>query len=147
MHSVEQSQDFHVTRRIAALVAPGWRLFATAGLENGAVAVDLSRRTIEIGEGTGQKELVAAAMFSLGYVRQQKSARFAELFGHGLKNWKGTSTDLTRLLAQQGALADRYAFAWAIRAVDAFWPGSDFCSALSNFTRSRAEWERYFSTV
>jgi hypothetical protein len=147
VHSVEQSQDFHVVRRVAALVAPGWRLFATPRLEAGAVALDLTRRTIELGEGTGAVELVAYAMFGLGQIRQQQRVRFNEFFGRGLRGWKGTDEELLNTLANQGVLADRDALGWARRALDAFWPATDFSGALKNCAWQYNDWVRYFSST
>jgi hypothetical protein len=145
--SVEQSQDFHVARRVAAQTAPGWRMFATPRLAPGHYAVDHRNSTIELGEGTEPSQLLAHAMFCVGYLQQERRVRFDLLFGRGLRRWNGTDAQLLNTLAHQGALADRDALAWATRTLAAFWPATDFSNALSRCAWRRPEWLRYFSAT
>ena len=144
MRSVEQSQDFQIARRVAALVAPGWRLLATPLLEPGALAVDLRKRAIELGENSTLVDLLAGAMFGLGHARLQKSARFPELFARGLHKYHDEKILISKL-ATQGALADQYAAQWAARALSAFWPTHDCGAALAAFAWRRTDWTRYFT--
>jgi hypothetical protein len=147
VHSVEQSKEFHVARRIAAVLAPGWRLLATPQLEVEMVAVDLRLRTIEFGEGTGALDLIAGAMFSIGQIRQRDQSHKELFFGRGIRRWAGTDEELIDKLADQGAMVDRSALIWARRVLDAFWPESDFRFALEKCARRYSDWHRYFSAT
>jgi hypothetical protein len=146
MRSVEQAQEFQFARRIAALVAPGWRLLATPVLKPDQLAIDLRKRTIELGEDSKKENLLAGAMFAVGYVRLHNRTRFAELFGRGLEKYSDNqSDDLVAKLAKQGSLADRYASKWANSALVAFWPAMNCDDALRLYASRRQDWVRYFS--
>ena len=146
MRSVEQSQDFQIARRVASLVAPGWRLLATSQLEPNALAIDFRKCSIELGENSEPDVLLASSMYALGHIRLKGSLRFRELFGFDFHT-HSDDKKLIRKLATQGALADRHAVDWARRALAAFWPIRDCSLALRVYAWQKQDWHQYFSTT
>jgi hypothetical protein len=144
LRSVEQCQEFQVARRVASLVAPGWRLLATPFLQSEEIAIDIRKKTIEIGEDTTKEYLLAGAMFAIGHVKLQNKSRFAEFFGNGLEHYSDDNKLISKL-ASQGVLADKQAIEWASTSLAAFWPDLNCSGALYKYGLRRKEWIRYFS--
>jgi hypothetical protein len=145
MHSIEQGQDFHLARRVAAVVAPRWRLLASQRLEVGGLVVDSDKKTVEVGEGTEGEALLAALSFGLGFARLASKGRHPEFFGFGLGKWAGKEAELSVRLKTQCSLAEREAATWAGRLAASLWPHREVGTALRSYAWSRADWRRYFS--
>lgn len=109
--STELTTHFQYARRLARLVAPGYRVFSTDQLRRNECVLDVRRRTIEVGEGTRDFDAVGAVLFQLGHIRLSREKEFADHFG------KLTSTDevdLLERLCKQGTKADKKASKWAL---------------------------------
>jgi hypothetical protein len=110
------------------------------------MAIDLVRKTIELGEDSSKEYLLAGSMFAVGHVRLQYRARFNEFFGRGLHKYTDEEKLISKLSAQ-GVLADTQATSWAADALTSFWPAIDCSNALALYAMKRQEWVRYFSTT
>jgi len=145
--SIEQHQDFHVARRVLRALAPEYRLLATPGIAAGHFAMDQTRKTLEVAEGTPVNEAVAKLLFLMGHIVLVDHATFAPLYGKGLERYKGKEDELISALAELGEQADVTASRWAHRVFLMFWDISSENAEelLEQCKWSRQEWKKYFT--
>jgi len=146
-HSIEMGQDFHLARRLTKAIAPDFRVFATESLEEGQCVLDLTKKTIEVGEGTNSLQAAAAILLQAGHLRLRDRTELSEHFGH-IDQSIGEKRILKRL-AEQGALADKLASGWAIEALTSFWSmePSKAEALLSAYVWNDTEWKSYIQSV
>lgn len=145
--SIEQQQDFHQVRRILRAVAPDFRILATSAIKPGEYALDVQRKTIEVGEGTPIMEAVGCSLFSIGHLLLRNDESFSLFFGNGISDWKKSEGELVDELAEQGVSADQAAYLWAVSTIQAYWQLSedDAKQRIGELRSSKEEWLKYFS--
>lgn len=109
--STELTTHFQYARRLARLVAPGYRVFSTDQLKRNECVLDVRRRTIEVGEGTRDFDAVGAVLFLLGHIRLLSEKEFSDHFG---KFADKNEVTLLQRLTNQGTRADKKASKWAL---------------------------------
>lgn len=143
-YSVEHSNNFHMARRIAKVIAPDFRVFATEELPSGHAVLDLQKKTIEVPESQNDIETVALIVFQLGHLRLSQHEEFAEHFGNiediGAKR-------LISRLAKQGAKADQMAASWAVEVLQGVFAvrQSEAESLIFAQVWDEGEWRDYLS--
>jgi|GEM_PF-4009843 len=145
--SIEQLQDFHQIRRILRAVAPEFRTLATNNLPSGEYALDLKKKTIEIGEGTPIKEAVNLMLFSVGHVLLTSDDKYDLFHGKGIAQWTGSEQDLVENLSELGESADGIAAKWAIDTLQAYWQQTEeqAKAEIDPLRMNKREWQSYFS--
>ena len=145
--SIEQLQDFHQVRRILRAVAPEFRTLATNNLSSGEYALDVTKKTIEIGEGTPIKEAVNLMLFSVGHVLLRSNDKYELLFGKGIAQWSKSEEELIDNLSDLGESADAVAAKWAVDTLQAYWQQSEeeAKAAIDPLRMNKSEWRSYFS--
>lgn len=113
--SIEQSNDFHVVRRLCKALAPEYRLLANIELKPGESVLDVRRKTVEVAENDDLHEALATLFFQIGHIILVPEPTLGLFFGKGLGRYQGTDEMLINDLAKQGARADRIASEWAAR--------------------------------
>ena len=145
--SIEQTNDFHMVRRLARIIAPEYRLFATENLPNDHCVLDVQRKKIEVKESGDTYNTIANVLFALGHVRLQNDPAYHLLFGEGIKAWQLSEEALVDKLARQGSKADKSAAAWAASVFRSYWPNKpDYQNVFDGLVWSFAEWKAYFSS-
>lgn len=146
-HSIEHSNNFHLARRIAKIIAPDFRVFATENLEPGQAVLDLKRKTVEVGESKDELISVAAILFQVGHLRLKDILEFAEHNGN-ISTIAGDKR-LINKMSKQGVAADQLASEWAsqilanVYAVDPY-KAQDL---VSSYSWSEDEWKTYYSRL
>ena len=142
-HSIEQTANFHLVRRIAKVIAPDFRIFATPQIDQDECILDLKRKTIEVGENTIELRAVAAILFQLGQLKIKKLDKFSEHFG---KIIDVPEHRLIRTLAKQGEEVDQLACKWAVTLLMAHWglEESKALSIVSPYIWTESEWITYY---
>lgn len=147
--SVEQTNDFHVVRRILRTLAPEYRILARRDLEAGSSVLDVKRRTVEVGETPDVMQAVSSLLFQIGHLRLSQDAQYDLFFGKGLSRWKGPIDVLIDRLARLGARADRLASQWASSIFQSYWAIDPKISddTMHQHTWRYGEWKEYFSSL
>lgn len=143
-HSVEHTAHFHMARRIAREIAPGFRVLSTPQLSEGQVVLDLRHRTIEIPEGISPLEAVGAILFQVGHVRLRGRPDLQEHFGNAdIKD----EEVLVGLLSRQGAKADLLAANWAQGVFSSNWNIDSKAAAaiIAKYVWLEDEWREYYA--
>ena len=143
-YSIEMGVNFHKVRRLAKIIAPDFRIFATEALRAEDCVLDMTQKTIEVGEKTSEMKAVAAILFQVGHLRLRNDPKFAEHFGKiQIENEK----ILTKRLIKQGVEADKKASEWAIEALVGAW-NLDRAYAqklVESYVWCQQEWADYYS--
>lgn len=145
MQSIEQSNTFHMVRRVAKLIAPDYRVFATLQLQPQDCVLDLAQKTIEVGENTEPLQAAVAVLFQLGHIRLQESPDFAE---HSGKFPEAINeTRLISKLVKQGLKADKLAAQWATEILISTFnvPENNAKALTKSFCWSEEDWKTYYS--
>ena len=143
MNSLELTGPFHTARRIAKMVAPDFRVFATSALSEGEVVLDLKSKTIEISEHTEQQKAIAAVLFQLGHIRLRSHSDLSEHFGNVLDI---NEKRLINKLVRQGLQADGLAAKWASDILCLIFDTTpEQANALvDQFVWTEEEWKSYY---
>ena len=143
-HSIEMGSHFHKARRLAKIVAPDFRIFATENLDPGQCVLDLRAKTIEIGERTRELQAAAAILFQAGHLRLRTEEGFDEHFG---KITIVSEKRLIKRLREQGQEADMRASDWAIEALSSNWniDKVQAKSLIDPYVWDDTEWGSYYS--
>lgn len=146
-HSIEHSNNFHLARRIAKVIAPEFRVFATENLEPGQAVLDLKYKTVEVGESKNEISTVAAILFQVGHLRLKDVPELAEHAGN-ITNCSGDKR-LINKLSKQGATADELAAEWAIEVLCGVYAveAKSARDLISSYTWDEDEWKSYYSTL
>jgi hypothetical protein len=112
-YSIEHSNNFHLARRIAKVIAPDYRVFATEDLSPGHSVLDLQKKTIEVAESKSELQTVSMILFQLGHIRLKGHSEFAEHFGNFGDFGNLNKKRLVAKLIKQGAKVDLLAADWA----------------------------------
>jgi hypothetical protein len=144
--SIEQTNDFHVCRRLARILAPEFRLFASAKVPEHSCVIDLKRKTIEVGESQDIFAAIPALLFQLGHLRLKDQAEYALFNGQGVMEWEGSTEALIEKISRQGVKADAEAMTWAASIFRSYWPSrDDITETLRSYMQTRAQWREYFT--
>lgn len=143
MKSLEHSPKFHLARRIAKIVAPEFRVFATEQLEKNTAVLDLDRKTIEVSERSWEFEAVGGILFQLGHIRQLGDRKLSEHFG---KFKTHDEKKLIKRLIRQGLAADKAAAEWAIEILIANWSimPERAHAVIESYIWSTDDWQSYY---
>lgn len=144
--SIEYTNSFQLVKRIAKVVAPEFRVFATSQLQPEEFAVDLKRRTIEVGEGTGEQKAITSILFQLGHVILSTQPDFKEHSGQISPDIN--EARLINKLVREGHEADQFASNWASSVLVSTF-GIDLVEArkmTDNLVWSEDEWRSYYSS-
>jgi hypothetical protein len=144
--SIEHTNSFHLARRIAKLVAPDFRVFATPDIKAKDVVLDIQRKTIEVGEGATPFDAAGAILFSAGHVLLYKDGRYPTHFGRVSEVSVSSDSALISILSRQGAAADRAAATWALGIFVSNWNVSieRATSILEAYAWDVKDWENYY---
>lgn len=146
--SIEQQQDFHVVRRILRVIAPDFRLLASADLDPGISVIDVQRHTIEVGETTEIMQAVGSMLFQIGHLMlRHNHPDFDIFFGRDLEQYEGREDELVDKLSGLGVDADRFAYRWATEIFKAYWPIQEKKAdeIVGQYCWNRDQWKEYWS--
>jgi hypothetical protein len=145
--SIEQTNDFHLVRRLARIIAPDFRLFATARVPDYACVLDLKKKTIEVGESDDIFRVIPALLFQLGHLKQKDDPRYALFNGNGVSEWPGSMDALVEKMSRQGVKADFEAAKWASSVFRSYWPDREDIEAdlFDRYVSKLSEWRQYFN--
>lgn len=146
--SVEQTNDFHIVRRIVRMIAPDYRLFASSRVPEHACVLDIRQKTIEVGESNDVFQAISALLFQLGHLRLRNEPRYALFFGDGIREWQDSPEALVEKLARQGSKIDHAAVGWASSIFRSYWPDRpDITDTLMNlYVWNPEQWREYFNS-
>lgn len=145
--SIEQTNDFHVVRRIVRVLAPDYRLFASNRIPENACVLDVAQKTLEVGESQDVFQAIGALLFQLGQLRLKSNPRYRLFFGDGIREWPGTPEALVDKLAHLGVKVDRLASRWAAAAFRMYWPDREDIhdDIVQQYTWDFGQWREYFN--
>lgn len=145
--SIEQTNDFHVCRRLVRIIAPDYRLFATPRVPEYACVLDVSQKTLEVGETSDVFQAIKALLFQLGHLRLRNDPRYSLFFGDDIKHWTGTPEALIETLARQGVKVDHSAAKWASSVFRSYWPDQEDIEPelFDLYVFKLGHWREYFS--
>lgn len=148
MATLEHSNRFHMAKRIIRLIAPDFHLFSTKEIPAGSSALDLRKKTIEVGETSDEILAVACVMFQLGHLRLRDRSKFKEHSGNFKEELEDRKTLLDKL-SKQGADADKLAAQWATKALQRVWyvPEGKSEDILESMIWSKSEWLNYYQSA
>lgn len=147
--SVEQMNEFHVVRRILRALAPEYRLLASNNIQPGESVLDVTQKTIEVGETQDTFQAVSSLLFQIGHLMLKSNPEFGLLFGKGIREYPGNPDELIFQLASLGTRADVAAMAWASKIFESYWPlrHERIQSLLAQHVWGHEEWQEYFSAA
>ncbi len=150
--SIEQTNDFHIVKRMVRTISPEYRVLASPRIPAGSCVMDAIQKTIELGESQDIPEAIAVLLFQVGHLRMSKDPRYAMFYGSGkpgkrIRDWKGTPEALIKKLATMGIKTDRAAAAWAAVTFSAYWPHLPdiYDDLASRYCWDRHQWRKYFA--
>jgi hypothetical protein len=140
--------DFHVVRRIVRALAPDYRLLASHEISPGESVLDVTKKTIEVGETRESLEAIPSLLFQVGHLLLRKDPVFGLLFGDDISSWRDTEEDLIEELADLGVKADKSAVRWATSIFQSYWslPYAQASELIGQYAWTRSEWKEYFSS-
>ena len=132
--SIERSIQFHLVRRILKTVAPDYRILANPGLEPGFSALDLRKKTVEIGEESIPHDSVSSLLFQIGH------AIYHNRYGVDVS---GSKEKLARLNSE----IDQFASSWAIHVLFSYFHFKidDARNTIGELVWDYDDWILYFS--
>lgn len=145
--SIEQSNDFHVVRRLCKALAPEYRLLANSELKAGESILDVARKTVEVAENDDLLQALASLFFQIGHIILVPEPTLALFYGRGLGRYQGTDEMLINDLVKQGARADRIAAEWALKVFPSYFhiPKEQAHERINAMCWDEVQWREYFS--
>lgn len=136
-----------MVRRILRVIAPEYRIMANSGLEAYQSALDLKKKTVEVGENTPIFDGVAILLFQIGHLILADRPEFGYFFGKNIAKWKYSEKTLVNKIIALGMMADQIAFEWASEVMAQYWPMAlnETQQLVQRNIWTKDEWTQYFN--